>query len=119
MNGAQLLILAGVGVAVLFFLRTPYANDPVKLHDPSQAAPGGFKALVAAAVGFGALYVGAMVTGVASTGGYERAVAAGDGSIFLLSILAVGGLLALASEGVLTKLLIPLALAIMAWSVLS
>jgi hypothetical protein len=117
MDAAQILILAGVGVAVLFFLRTPYAKDPVKLH--GQAAPGGFKALIAAIVLGGALYVGAMATGAASTGGYERAVAAGDGSLFLLSIVAVLGLFALASEGILTKLLIPLALAIMAWSVLA
>jgi hypothetical protein len=119
MDAGQLIILVGAGVAVLFFLKTPYAQEPVKLHNPDHAAPGGFKALVAVLVGAMALYVGAMATGAASTGGYERAVAAGDGSLFLLSIVAVLGLFALASEGILTKLLIPLALAIMAWSVLA
>jgi hypothetical protein len=118
MDVGQLIILVGAGVVVLFFLKTPYAQEPVKLHNPDHAAPGGFKALVAVLVGAMALYVGAMATGAASTGGYRVAVAAGNGEAFLIVILVVAGLWTLASEGILTKVLIPIALAIMVISVL-
>lgn len=118
LNPGQIVILAGVGIAVLFFLKTPYAQEPVKLHNSDHAAPGGFKALIALLVGAMSLYVGAMATGAASTGDYRVAVAAGNGEAFLIVILVVAGLFALASEGILTKLLVPLALAIMAWSIL-
>lgn len=118
LNPGQIVILAGVGVAVLFFLRTPYAKDPVKLHDPEHAPQDAFKLLLAVLALGGCLYVLAMYSGVASTQGYESAVAAGEGEMFLFTIGGVMLLMALANEGILTKLFWPLILGIMAWSVL-
>lgn len=118
LNPGQIVILAGVGIAVLFFLKTPYAQDPVKLHEPEHAPPGAFKLLLALLVMGGCLYVLAMYTGVATTGGYEAAVAAGEGEMFLAVIAVVMLLITLANEGIMTKILWPLILGIMAWSII-
>jgi hypothetical protein len=114
MDAMQILILAAVGVAVLLFFRSPYANDPVKLHNPEHAPQDAFKLLLALLTLGGGLYAVAMYFGMGSTSGYENAVAAGRGDLFLFILAGVMLLIALANEGIMTKILWPVILIIIA-----